>query len=1544
MENQIYDGINNRHINVIYPNEIYIINNCTFSNCFAAGNGGALNIQVSNGASLNIINCIFTNCTSEANGGAISLDISAGSISSFEGLIKFKNCAGNTGGAMCTVISGVNSQLIINQMQFEDCYSSSFGGGLYLLSKLQAQCYIEQLTFSNCSSISSGGGTHFISETKGNIQINQITTENCKCIKGNGGGIYVSVDFGTSSEFKMVNISVFNCQAQSNTPIVTPPTGYGGGIFLTGTGTYNTLSKMLDFKKMKILGNIADKGGQSLYIAMTKIVDWCRTGTSGEYVKGNYFDGISNQNELQGIPVNSSTFNSYSSAQINSQQNFLEDYWNINRVEYYTQSNGSNGWQCTSSSPCETLDAPTIQSNINNEISCFVYIYDNTSILNTILISQTVTPRSFRNYPLDSTQLSSILIKSTGIFCITGKVRFYLINFIMESIELQQNLPGIYEYSRSAEIDLQDCQFHMQDTVSQIEKCFIYLEKGGNHIISNLKLKDISSKENIIRVDFNESGSMIITESQFQNITKIGNEVDGGAISAILDYSSNRLDIKDCKFASCKAQDSFGGAVNVEIQKQYAQFILSRTQFLQCDSQSGGGLSILIIKGGSIIIENSCEFMQCKAFGNGGGICAYLEYQHGNTASFVISGALILNCKALMSSSSPTHTGYGGGIGITVRRNYGSSFQTIDLKGMKIYGNSAQQGGQSLYIIMSKLQQWCEQGLLGEYVKGNYSDTDSDENDLQGLPIEANQFTSKTQQYIQNNQKTLEDYWRVPLPQYSIWHVQQRFEQQNGRDYTNCGEITSACKTIEYAIQQISIKKGSATTKVDEKNIGISQFGYDLINPLQLSKSFIYTSSIKIMKQLYGTPSQMSGNAEIKILKNNDNNKENGKQGWISALEGLQLRFYNLNIIMDNSQLTIPIIYIQDSDSKLELNSITFSGIKLSPSPTTEAKGIIHINYDNSQFIAQSCIFQNIQIESKGGNAIRILNSGSNPITSVLNACQFNNISSIGDSNGRGGSAIYMESRHGSKLLIEDQCQFYRCICDKGNGGSIYIDIDFTSQFLFKINDGLIQECHAISDTSIVIPPTGYGGGIFLTGNGDYDPSAQRLDLKGMKILRNIADKGGQSLYIAMTKIVDWCRTGTSGEYVKGNYSDGISYKNELEGIPYDQSTFYILSISQIQIHQRSLEDYWNIPSYSIYHIQNRNEGQYNGSDQQWCGNWDEACLTIQYAIDQISIKKGSAMTIVDEKNIGISQFGYDLINPLQLSKSFIYTSSIKIMKQLYGTPSQMSGNAEIKILKNNDNNKENGKQGWISALEGLQLRFYNLNIIMDNSQLTIPIIYIQDSDSKLELNSITFSGIKLSPSPTTEAKGIIHINYDNSQFIAQSCIFQNIQIESKGGNAIRILNSGSNPITSVLNACQFNNISSIGDSNGRGGSAIYMESRHGSKLLIEDQCQFYRCICDKGNGGSIYIDIDFTSQFLFKINDGLIQECHAISDTSIVIPPTGYGGGIFLTGNGDYDPSAQRLDLKGMKILRNIAVKGGQSLYIAMTKIVDWCRTGTSD
>jgi hypothetical protein len=35
-----------------------------------------------------------------------------------------------------------------------------------------------------------------------------------------------------------------------------------------------------------------------LYIAITKVAEWCGRGTAGEFVKGNYSDRISNLNEL----------------------------------------------------------------------------------------------------------------------------------------------------------------------------------------------------------------------------------------------------------------------------------------------------------------------------------------------------------------------------------------------------------------------------------------------------------------------------------------------------------------------------------------------------------------------------------------------------------------------------------------------------------------------------------------------------------------------------------------------------------------------------------------------------------------------------------------------------------------------------------------------------------------------------------------------------------------------------------------------------------------------------------------------------------------------------------------------------------------------------------------------------------------------------------------------------------------------------------------------------------------------------------------------
>ncbi|KAA6398466.1 MAG: hypothetical protein EZS28_006004 [Streblomastix strix] len=320
----------------------------------------------------------------------------------------------------------------------------------------------------------------------------------------------------------------------------------------------------------------------------------------------------------------------------------------------------------------------------------------------------------------------------------------------------------------------------------------------------------------------------------------------------------------------------------------------------------------------------------------------------------------------------------------------------------------------------------------------------------------------------------------------------------------------------------------------------------------------------------------MIGQAEIKIIKGGDASiVENDQKGWISAIGGLELRMYGIKIITDQSKITIPIIYIEDSNSLLELNTITFSEIKLSPKDNP--KGIVHINADNSQFVAQNCIFEEINIEGSSGNAIRLENNANSRITATITNCQFNNIKSIGDSNGQGGSALFAKLRDQSSLIIDNNCQFIQCISNKGNGGALFIDIDFESEFEFKINDGLIKDCHALSEQSgSENSLSGYGGGIFLTGNGDYNAQSEKLDLHGMKILDNSASNSGQSLFVAMTQLKELCRYGINGQYVKGDYDDQTSNLNELQGIPLDFNNFKDLSSKQIQQQQNHLQYYWS--------------------------------------------------------------------------------------------------------------------------------------------------------------------------------------------------------------------------------------------------------------------------------------------------------------------------------------------------------------------------------
>ncbi|KAA6353469.1 MAG: hypothetical protein EZS28_051004, partial [Streblomastix strix] len=207
--------------------------------------------------------------------------------------------------------------------------------------------------------------------------------------------------------------------------------------------------------------------------------------------------------------------------------------------------------------------------------------------------------------------------------------------------------------------------------------------------------------------------------------------------------------------------ENIGGGIYCWISNQ-GQISLNNTKFRNCSSQrSGGGIYVSINEGGQLILDKSCEFYQCQS-GNGGGI--YVMNDHATQCSFMIKDAYIHECRALNSTNSSLsypESGFGGGIFLGCNGNYNPSSKLIDLHGMRIYNNKADKFGQSLYVAMPKVVEWCKYGILGEYVKGNYSDTYSDERDLVGIPLNLTSFESSTQEQIEQQSQLLEPLWRI---------------------------------------------------------------------------------------------------------------------------------------------------------------------------------------------------------------------------------------------------------------------------------------------------------------------------------------------------------------------------------------------------------------------------------------------------------------------------------------------------------------------------------------------------------------------------------------------------------------------------------------------------------------------------------------------------------------------------------------------------------------------------------------------------------------
>ncbi|KAA6393977.1 MAG: hypothetical protein EZS28_010491 [Streblomastix strix] len=366
LSNRVFDRVASQNIIVNQSTDEFIVTNCTFRNCGnSTVSGGALYIQLSNGGHCQVANTTFTNCSS-SYGGAIYAQINSGGNLTINRLCSFTDCyAYGQGGGICAYIYGQNSRLLlldglkferchsnyggggliiyayqgaqlllIGQCSFRDCFSLNAGeiqeffdgGGLLLFSEDQCLLSISSTLYQNCSSETGGGGLLASVLSRSQLVISSCQFIRCSSFQGNGGGIYIILECSSNCSFIIIDTIVQECKVSKGSFY---QSGFGGGLHIEGLGDYKPQYELIDLRGLKIYNNSAEIGGQSLFVAMTKVVEWCQYGILGEYVKGNYSDRYSNERDLEGIPMDLSTFNSSSLQTIVQQQQPLEHFWRI---------------------------------------------------------------------------------------------------------------------------------------------------------------------------------------------------------------------------------------------------------------------------------------------------------------------------------------------------------------------------------------------------------------------------------------------------------------------------------------------------------------------------------------------------------------------------------------------------------------------------------------------------------------------------------------------------------------------------------------------------------------------------------------------------------------------------------------------------------------------------------------------------------------------------------------------------------------------------------------------------------------------------------------------------------------------------------------------------------------------------------------------------------------------------------------------------------------------------------------------------------------
>lgn len=226
---------------------------CTFKNTQSV-TGGAVSMTNSNATKLEIYSCTFEDCVATGNGGAVSAsvvptvfigdaplaDTDLGDIDStkvnLHGVehVAFTDCTANRGGGIDNNKDGASVDM--QNVQFTGCTAKTSNGGALYTKAQTLSITGTSNTFTNCTGYGSGGAIYQLRNAdKSIVTLNNCVFSGCEAFNnGNGGGVYanartlrINYDKDSESAIEGAKGSFENCTAANA----------GGGLYHDYAGT-----------------------------------------------------------------------------------------------------------------------------------------------------------------------------------------------------------------------------------------------------------------------------------------------------------------------------------------------------------------------------------------------------------------------------------------------------------------------------------------------------------------------------------------------------------------------------------------------------------------------------------------------------------------------------------------------------------------------------------------------------------------------------------------------------------------------------------------------------------------------------------------------------------------------------------------------------------------------------------------------------------------------------------------------------------------------------------------------------------------------------------------------------------------------------------------------------------------------------------------------------------------------------------------------------------------------------------------------------------